>query len=214
MGDNALEIRGLEKSFPSFKLGPLDITVPHGAIYGLIGPNGAGKTTTIDLIMGMGRNDAGNIRVFGLDHIKDEVAVKKQVGYVSPDMFFNAWGRVNRLLGFVRSFYPDWDDDYCIHLLEQFKIGWKDKIATLSFGNRVKLNLVVALSHRPRMLLLDEPIAGLDAISKKQMFIELLAAGVRYEQVSQLRQELSERGHLVTKPKEMRAGFDQCILKP
>ena len=57
--NNAIEIRGLVKNYPSFTLGPLDLTVPRGAIYGLIGPNGAGKTTTIDLIFGMGRNDAG-----------------------------------------------------------------------------------------------------------------------------------------------------------
>ncbi|HUZ07778.1 MAG TPA: ATP-binding cassette domain-containing protein, partial [Candidatus Paceibacterota bacterium] len=61
MNQNAIEIRGLVKNYPAFKLGPLDLTVPRGAIYGLIGPNGAGKTTAIDLIFGMGRNDAGQI---------------------------------------------------------------------------------------------------------------------------------------------------------
>ena len=176
MADEALKIRGLEKSFPSFKLGPLDLTVPKGAIYGLIGPNGAGKTTTIDLVMGMGGKDAGTIEVFGLDHIKEEVAVKKQVGYVSPDLVFNAWGKVNRLVGFIRSFYEDWDDAYCTELLRRLKIGWTDKIATLSFGARTKLGLVLALSHRPALLLLDEPLAGLDAVSKQEVFTELLEA--------------------------------------
>ena len=176
MGDVALSIRGLEKTFSKFRLGPLDLSVPTGAIYGFIGPNGAGKTTTIDLIMGMGAKDGGAIEAFGLDHIKNEVAVKRQVGYVSPDLFFNAWGRVNRLIGFYRSFYPDWDDDYCTALLERLKIGWKDKIATLSFGARTKLGLVLALSHRPALLLLDEPFAGLDAVSKQEVLSELLEA--------------------------------------
>jgi ABC-2 type transport system ATP-binding protein len=176
MAGEAIRIRGLEKSFRNFELGPLDLTVPRGAIYGLIGPNGAGKTTTIDLIMGMGTKDAGSIDVFGLDHIKEEVAVKKQVGYVSPDLVFNAWGRVNRLIGFIRSFYEDWDDAYCTELLERLKVGWKDKIATLSFGARTKLGLIVALSHRPALLLLDEPLAGLDAVSKQEVFTELLDA--------------------------------------
>ena len=72
--NNAIEIRGLIKKYPAFALGPLDLTVPRGAIYGLIGPNGAGKTTAIDMIFGMGRNDAGQIRVLGLDHRADEVA--------------------------------------------------------------------------------------------------------------------------------------------
>jgi len=176
MKDEALVIRGLEKSFSAFQLGPLDLTVPKGAIYGLIGPNGAGKTTTIDLIMGMGRKDAGTIEVFGLDHIKEEVAVKKQIGYVSPDLVFNAWGKVSRLLSFIRSFYEDWDDDYCRQLMERLKVGPSDKIATLSFGARTKLGLIVALSHRPALLLLDEPLAGLDAISKQEVFTELLDA--------------------------------------
>jgi ABC-type cobalamin transport system ATPase subunit len=80
---NAIEIRGLIKNYPAFTLGPLDLTVPRGAIYGLIGPNGAGKTTAIDLVFGMGRNDAGTIRVFGLDHRADEVALKRRAAYVN-----------------------------------------------------------------------------------------------------------------------------------
>ena len=76
MNGNVIEIRGLEKSFKQFKLGPLDLTVPKGTIYGLIGPNAAGKTTTIDLIMGMGRKDAGRVHVFGMDHCEREVDSK------------------------------------------------------------------------------------------------------------------------------------------
>lgn len=172
--ENAMVIRGLEKKFPSFKLGPLDLTVPKGAIYGLLGPNGAGKTTTIDIIMGMGMKDTGSIEVFGLDHIRDEVAVKKQIGYVGPDLSFNAWGRVNRCISFIRTFYPDWDNAYCADLLKRLRIGERDQISTLSFGSRTKLALVIALSHHPDLLLLDEPLAGLDALSKQEVFAELL----------------------------------------
>src|SRR5678816_2932421 len=105
----ALEIRGLRKSFKRFSLGPLDLTVPTGAIYGFVGPNGAGKSTTIDLIFGMGSKDAGSIRVLGLDHLRDEVAMKRQVGYVSPDLDFRQWRNVGRAVRFVRGFYPTWD---------------------------------------------------------------------------------------------------------
>lgn len=173
--DNAIEIRGLAKSFRKFQLGPVDLTVPKGAIYGLIGPNGAGKTTTIDLIMRMGREDGGDIRVFGLDPGQNEADVKRRIGYVSPDLSYNAWKKVKRLIHFVRQFYPDWDDDYCADLLSKLGIGWTDKITTMSFGTRVKLSLVVALSHRPDLLLLDEPTIGVDAVSKKQIFEELLS---------------------------------------
>lgn len=176
MSNATLEIRGLEKSFSAFKLGPLDLTVPEGAIYGLIGPNGAGKTTTIDLVMGMGCKDAGEVRVFGMDHLEKEVEVKKRVGYVSPDLVFNAWGRVGRLLRFVSEFYEDWDKDYCAALLRRLGLNENETISTLSFGSRTKLGLVAALSHRPDFLLLDEPLAGLDAISKQQVFTELLEA--------------------------------------
>lgn len=171
---NAIEIRGLVKNYPAFTLGPVDLTVPRGAIYGLIGPNGAGKTTAIDMIFGMGRNDAGTIRVLGLDHRTDEVAVKQRSAYVSPDLNFHAWGRVGKAVRFVRGFYPGWDDAYCTDLMQAFGLGADDRIATLSFGAKTKLALLLALARRPEVLILDEPTTGLDAVSKQQVFAELL----------------------------------------
>jgi len=176
MSANALEIRGLKKSFSSFTLGPLDLTVPMGAIYGFVGPNGAGKTTTIDLIFGLGMEDAGTITVLGLDHRRDEKAMKLRTGYVGPELNHSVWGRVSRLISFVKGFYPTWDDTYCSRLLADFGIDPSARVATLSFGNKIKLSLVLALSWRPTLLVLDEPTVGLDAISKRQVFAELLAA--------------------------------------
>ena len=174
---NALEIRGLAKEFDQgFKLGPLDLTVPAGAIYGFVGPNGAGKTTTIDLIFGMGGKDAGSITVFGLDHARDEVEMKRQVGYISPELDFRPWGRIGNAIDFVRGFYPSWDEGYCDQLLRSLDLNRADKIGTLSFGAKIKLAIVLALSWRPRLLVLDEPTVGLDAISRQQVFAELLAA--------------------------------------
>ncbi|HEY5232813.1 MAG TPA: ABC transporter ATP-binding protein [Verrucomicrobiae bacterium] len=152
------------------------MTVPRGAIYGLIGPNGAGKTTAIDLIFGMGKNDAGTIRVLGLDHRADEVELKPRAAYVSPDLNFQVWGKVGKAIRFVRGFYPDWDDDYCAALMKEFHLSDGDKIATLSFGVKTKLSLLLALSRRPEILILDEPTTGLDAVSKQQVFGELLKA--------------------------------------
>lgn len=176
MTTNAIEIRGLEKRFPKFALGPLDITVPRGAIYGLIGPNGAGKTTIMDLIFRMGATDAGSITVLGLDHVSDEMAVKQQVGYVSPELNFQPWGTVGKAIGFIRGFYPTWEDASCERLLQVFGLGWNDRVQTLSFGGKTKLALVMALSWKPKVLVLDEPTVGLDAIAKQQVFSELLAA--------------------------------------
>jgi ABC-2 type transport system ATP-binding protein len=176
MSANALEIRGLKKSFSSFQLGPLDLTVPMGAIYGFVGPNGAGKTTTIDLIFGLGMEDSGTISVLGLDHRRDEKAMKLRTGYVGPELNHSVWGRVSRLISFVKGFYPTWDDAYCARLLEQFGIDPGARVMSLSFGTKIKLSLVLALSWRPTLLVLDEPTVGLDAISKQQVFAELLAA--------------------------------------
>lgn len=174
MESEALKIRGLTKTFPQFALGPLDLTVPRGAIYGFIGPNGSGKSTTLDLIMGMGAKDGGEITVFGMDHVKQEVEVKKRVGYFSQDTSFDAWGRVDRLVSFFRGFYPNWDDEYCRHLAATFGIRWDARIATLSFGERTRLGLLLAMSHRPQLLILDEPVTGLDAIAKRDVYAELL----------------------------------------
>ena len=176
MSANALEIRGLQKSFSSFQLGPLDLTVPMGAIYGFVGPNGAGKTTTIDLIFGLGMEDAGTISVLGLDHRRDEKAMKLRTGYVGPVLNHSVWGRVCRLISFVKGFYPTWDDVYCTRLLDEFGIDPSARVMSLSFGTKIKLSLVLALSWRPTLLVLDEPTVGLDAISKRQVFAELLAA--------------------------------------
>ena len=173
--ENAIEIRGLTKSFPSFELGPLDLTVPAGAMYGLVGPNGAGKTTTLDLIFGMGLPNAGEIRVLGLDHKNDEVGIKRASAYVSPHTSYVPWKYVGRAIQFIRGFYPEWDQTYCDELLRRFRIGKEERIQTLSLGNTIKLGLILALPRRPQVLIMDEPTMGLDALSKRELFSELLA---------------------------------------
>ncbi|MBC8126417.1 MAG: ABC transporter ATP-binding protein [Gloeobacteraceae cyanobacterium ES-bin-144] len=173
--DHAIEIRGLRKHYPGFNLGPIDLNVPKGSIFGFVGPNGAGKSTTIDLMFGMGRGDAGAIRMLGLNAVTDEVAVKSRAAYVGPELDYRAWGKIAKAIRFVRGFYRDtWDDAYCEQLLDRFKLDSNDKIATLSFGSRTKLALVIALSRRPELLVLDEPTVGLDAIAKRELFVALL----------------------------------------
>ena len=172
---NAIEIRGLSKIYPRFQLGPLDLTVPGGAIYGLVGPNGAGKTTTLDLIFGLGLPESGEIRVLGYDHREHEVDMKLAAAYVSPQDSYASWKYVRSAIQFIHAFYPDWDQDYCDHLLKRFNIDPGEKTATLSLGAATKLGLVLALARRPRVLIMDEPTIGLDVLSKKVLFAELLA---------------------------------------
>jgi ABC-2 type transport system ATP-binding protein len=173
---SAIEIRGLERRFPRFALGPVDLTVPQGSIYGFVGPNGAGKTTTIDAIFGAGPIAGGSIRVQGLDSRRDEVAVKAQIGYASPELTFGGAIRVRGAVKFMRGFYPSWDDAYCARLMQMFDLRPKDYVTQLSFGARTKLGLLLALSWRPNIIVLDEPTVGLDAVARQQIFEELLDA--------------------------------------
>jgi ABC-2 type transport system ATP-binding protein len=89
---------------------------------------------------------------------------------------FQVWGKIGKVIRFVRGFYPEWDDAYCGALMKAFHLSDGDRVATLSFGAKTKLSLLLALAHHPEILILDEPFTGLDAISKQQVFGELLKA--------------------------------------
>ena len=173
--DNAIAIRGLRKHYSGFDLGPLDLEVPRGSIFGFVGPNGAGKSTTIDLMFGMGTPDAGSIEMLGMNSDSEEVAIKKRSAYVGPELEFANWGKIKNAIRFVRGFYGDtWDDTYCEQLLDAFQLDPDDKIFSLSFGSRTKLGIVLALARRPELLVLDEPTTGLDALAKQALFSALL----------------------------------------
>ncbi len=174
MNTSALELHGLDKRLGKFRLGPIDWTVPRGSIYALIGPNGAGKTTTLDLLMGMGRPDAGRIKMLGMDLVSDEVAIKQRVAYVNPDLNYQPWSRIGQAVDFVQGFYPDWNVDKCDRLMREFGLDRGDKLAALSFGSRTKLSLIMALSRDAELLLLDEPTIGLDVEARLKLFAELL----------------------------------------
>ena len=174
MNTPAIQLEGVTKSFPGFSLGPLNLTVPRGAIYGLIGPNGSGKSTTLDLLFGMGRPDGGNMFVAGYDAQSQEREMKLRATYVSPDTQFTVWGTVGKAIAFVQGFYPNWDSAMCDRLLELFRLGKAEKIALLSFGARTKLSLLLALCPQPEVIVLDEPTTGLDPEARKFLFEELL----------------------------------------
>ncbi|ESQ81810.1 hypothetical protein AEAC466_19805 [Asticcacaulis sp. AC466] len=170
----AIELSDLYCTSGKFALGPINTTVPRGCVLALIGPNGAGKTTLLDLIMGLGRPNRGHIQILGLSQPVDEVAIKARVAYVTPDLNFNVWGTVGRAIDFIRGFYPDWDAARCDRLLKAFELKRTDKINTLSFGGRIKLSLIMALSRDADILLLDEPTVGLDVNARRVLFHEIL----------------------------------------
>jgi ABC-2 type transport system ATP-binding protein len=175
MSASAIEYLDVQKSFDlAFSLGPLSLSVPRGSIYALIGPNGAGKSTALNMLMGMGEPGLGNIRVLDRDLRHDEVEIKRRTAYVSPDLDYRAWGTVGRAIDFVRGFYPDWNAARCEELQFAFGVHRDTRVDALSFGSRMKLALVLALSRDAELLVLDEPTLGLDAIARRQLFAELL----------------------------------------
>jgi ABC-2 type transport system ATP-binding protein len=172
---NAVDIRDIRKSFGlEFSLGPVSLRIPRGAICALVGPNGAGKTTLMNLLMGIGQPDGGTAELVGQDIRANEVEVKRRTAYVSPDLSYRAWGTVGRAIDFVSGFYPDWNAERCERLQLHFGVHRSERIDTLSFGARVKLATLLALSRDAELLLLDEPTAGLDPLARQQLFAELL----------------------------------------
>jgi ABC-2 type transport system ATP-binding protein len=175
MSAAAIELADIRKSFElAFTLELLSFQVPRGSIYALIGPNGAGKSTLLNMLMGVGEPERGAIRMLGLGIAEDEVEIKRRTAYVSPDMDYRAWGTVGRATDFVRGFYPDWNSTRCEELQFAFGLHRGTRVEALSFGARMKLAIVLALSRDAELLVLDEPTLGLDAIARRQFFTELL----------------------------------------
>src|SRR5213076_1195758 len=147
----------------------------RGMVYGLVGANGAGKTTLIRHILGLLRAENGSVRVFGLDPVVDPVAVLSRIGYLSDENDLPGWMRVDELIRYSRAFYPGWDDAYAEELRRRFALDYATKITNLSKGQRARAGLLIALAHRPELLVLDEPSSGLDPIVRR----DILGAVIR-----------------------------------
>lgn len=156
-------------------LAGVSLSLPRGAVYGLVGANGAGKTTLIRHLLGLLRAEGGTVRVFGLDPVQDPVAVLSRIGYLSEENDLPGWMRIDELLRYTRAFYPAWDDAYAEELRGTFGLDPAAKIRNLSKGEKARSGLLVALAHRPELLILDEPSSGLDPIARR----DILGAVIR-----------------------------------
>ena len=166
----AIAVEGLVKRFRQHEaLRGLSMTIRPGTAFGFLGPNGAGKTTTLKLLMGLLRCDAGNVRVLGRDPAVDDVGVKLRVGYVPEQQFIYRWMRVSDAIRFCKPLYPTWSDDRCDELLKLFSLDAGKQVKHLSKGNVVKLALLLAMAHEPELLILDEPMAGLDPLVRDDL---------------------------------------------
>ncbi len=156
-------------------LNDITFSIPRGGVLGLVGANGAGKTTLIRHVLGLLRAQEGQVQVFGLNPVTQQVEVLRRVGYLSEDRDLPPWITVGELLRYSRALYPNWDPVYAEQLREQFQLPASARVRTLSKGELAKAGLLVALAHRPELLVLDEPSSGLDPLVRR----ELLEAIVR-----------------------------------
>ena len=164
-----LEVKGLCKSYPGFQLRDVTFAVEAGSVMGFIGRNGAGKTTTLKSILHLVHPDAGEVRCFGLDFAEHEGEIKRRIGYAGGAVDYYRRKRIRDLVDITRSFYDNWDEGEYRRYMEIFSLDESKTPAQLSEGMRVKLNLVLALSHRAELLLIDEPTSGLDPVSREEL---------------------------------------------
>jgi ABC-2 type transport system ATP-binding protein len=165
----AIDLRGLTKRFGrALAVDDLSLRIPAGSTFGLLGPNGAGKSTTIKMLMGMLSITAGEARVLGIDVSKEPTAVKQRVGYVPETHQIYRWMRVGEAIGFCRAHYATWNDKTCRELLDLFRLDLDKRVKHLSKGMVVKLSLLLAIAHDPQLLVLDEPVAGLDPLAREE----------------------------------------------
>jgi len=149
----------------------ISFTVNAGEVIGLLGKNGAGKTTLLHIAMGMLETQEGRVRVFGLDPRADSVAVKRRIGFVSEDQTLPSFFTANQVIDVYRGLFPTWDEDLAQEMLSRFDLPSGRKIGKMSKGEARKLALLCAVSHRPELLILDEPAGGLDPHARRE-FLE------------------------------------------
>ncbi|MBE6082348.1 MULTISPECIES: ABC transporter ATP-binding protein [Tissierellales] len=167
--DYILEVNKLKKNFKNFTLNDISFKLEYGYIMGFIGPNGAGKSTTIKLIMNLLKKDEGDIKIFGMDNIKDEKKVKNRIGFVYDENYYYETLTINQMKNIVSSFYKNWDENQFKHYLKEFDLNPKSKIKTLSKGMKMKFSLAIALSHNADLILMDEPTSGLDPVFRRDI---------------------------------------------
>jgi len=175
MSESVIQFRSVHRKFRKNQvLRGTTFEVEQGRTFAFLGRNGAGKTTAIRMMVGLLSRDAGAIRVLGLDPAVDPLSLRQQIGYLAEDQTMYGWMRCEEILSFMAPFYPTWDHQLALQYAKDFDVPLKTKIKHLSKGQNVRLGLVLALAHRPELVILDDPALGLDPIMRKQFNRDLI----------------------------------------
>jgi len=171
-----LEVKGLEKGYKDseFCLKDVSFSIPSGAIMGFVGENGSGKTTTIGCILNTLIKDGGSVKIFGKEMTGDAIDIRNDIGVVYDTNCFPVALTAMEISSAMRHIYSNWDNDLFKEYLKKFKLTEKKAVKTFSRGMTMKLAIAVALSHRPKFLVLDEATAGLDPIVRDDILDVLL----------------------------------------
>ncbi|PGZ70922.1 multidrug ABC transporter ATP-binding protein [Priestia megaterium] len=173
---NLLEVRNIAKSFGQNEvLKDVSFHVPPGSIVGFIGDNGAGKSTTFKAVLGLISRDSGTVEIFGEDNLNKNATIKEDIGVVFDAINLPVSLTIKQLNKIFKSLFNSWDEADFYRLIRSFSLPEDKKIHTFSRGMSMKLSLAVALSHRAKLLLLDEATGGLDPSSREQILDELKA---------------------------------------
>ena len=165
-----IDIRRVTRQFGTkTALDDVTLTVPRGGVFGLIGGNGAGKTTLIKHVLGLLKAQRGTVEVFGLNPVQNPVGTLGRIGYLSEDRDLPDWMQVGELMWYTQAFFPNWDERFAEELRDAFDLDAKSYVKSLSRGQRARAGLLVALAHRPELLVLDEPSSGLDPVVRRDI---------------------------------------------
>lgn len=177
---NALEIKNLTKSYPGFTLDNLNLTLPSGCILGLIGENGAGKSTTIKLILDMIHKDSGSIIILGKDNTDSIELTKEDIGVVMDDVGIPECLTVKQVGNVMKNTFRNWDDAEYARLAQKLALPDKKQFKEFSRGMKMKLGIAIALSHKAKLLILDEATSGLDPVVRDEV-VEMFSDFTRDE---------------------------------
>lgn len=167
--DWAIRTAGLKKRFgKTVALRGIDLTVPMGAVYVLVGPNGAGKTTALNIVLDLVRADGGRAEALGLDSRNDGPTLRAQIGYVPEAQKWECgWMKVGTLMDYHARYFPSWNVEYAQRLVKRLDVRVDRPYGKLSKGQARRVQVVLALAHRPPLLVLDEPTDGLDPLARE-----------------------------------------------